>query len=639
MAKDKHPTNDDTLRGEPMDTGRAPARIGQYVIKREIARGGMGVVFEAVQDEPRRTVAVKVMKDSLASDEALRRFRYEAQLLARLRHPGIAQVYEAGTHDGTAGAVPFFAMEYIPNAKPITEYAEWKKLSADARLELFARVCDAVHHGHQRGIVHRDLKPGNILVDSSGNPRIIDFGVARATDSDMATIQTEVGQIIGSLNYMSPEQFEADPNDIDTRSDVYALGVVLYELMRGELPYDLSNTTIIEAARIVRDYTPPKLSRDDPSLRGDVETIALKALEKDRDRRYQSAHGLAADVRRYLNKQPIEARPPSLAYQLRMFTRRHRALIGSMCVVFVALTVAVVVSTTSWIKADRERERAEAQTERARAAVQFLESMVSSAIPPAYGADISLRTVLDEAARGVTAAFPNDPESEADIHSMIAEGYVNLNSWSESERHYRTALEINRRVHGPTHRKTIESLWHLISLYEYTGQLDEREALLREAINAETVVYGPEHEETVGAIEKLALVLTQNNKLDEAGVLASKVLAIRVRELGQENEHTLATQVLLALIELWRGDNESSERMSRAAYETSIRVLGADHATTRSARSQLGAVFLATGRIDESQALYGRKAAPADLGVVQSFQGASGSPLEGAVVYVFWESW
>ncbi len=229
-----HGQTTETQEHPPAPVGAGvPKRIGQYRIKRAIASGGMGTVYEAVQEKPRRTVAVKVMRAGIASRSALRRFEYESQLLARLRHPGIAQVYDAGTHKDGEVTVPYFAMEYIVGAKPVTDYVKDKKLGTRERLKLFAEVCEAVHHGHQKGIIHRDLKPSNILVDGSGQVKIIDFGVARCTDSDMAvtTLQTDVGQLIGTLQYMSPEQCAADPHDIDTRSDVYALGVVFYEML------------------------------------------------------------------------------------------------------------------------------------------------------------------------------------------------------------------------------------------------------------------------------------------------------------------------------------------------------------------------------------------------------------------------
>jgi non-specific serine/threonine protein kinase/serine/threonine-protein kinase len=263
-------------------------RVGQYHIKRVLASGGMGTVYEATQEKPRRVVAIKLMKQGIASKSALRRFEYESQILARLRHPGIAQIYEAGTHRDDSGTVPYFAMEYIPHALSLTKYAKDKKLSTREKLDLFTQVCDAVHHGHQKGIIHRDLKPGNILVDSNGQVKVIDFGVARGTDSDMAvtTLQTDIGQLVGTLQYMSPEQCVADPHDIDTRSDVYALGVVLYELLAEKLPYKISSQQIFEGTRIIREQQPTNITTIDKTLKGDIETIIYKALEKDRERRY-----------------------------------------------------------------------------------------------------------------------------------------------------------------------------------------------------------------------------------------------------------------------------------------------------------------------------------------------------------------
>jgi tetratricopeptide (TPR) repeat protein len=599
----------------------------------------MGVVYEALQDEPRRTVAVKVMKDSIGGDEALQRFRYEAQLLARLRHPGIAQVYEAGTHDVGTGSLPYFAMEYIPNAKPITEYASAKKLTSRERLELFANACDAVHHGHQRGVVHRDLKPSNILVDSHGQPRVIDFGVARATDSDMATVQTQVGQLIGSLQYMSPEQFDADPNDIDTRSDVYALGVIFYELMSGGLPYDVSSTTIVEAANMVREYRPPKLGQSHASLRGDVETIALKALEKDRDHRYQSAFGLASDIRRYLDGQAISARPPSVTYQMRVFARRNKALIGSSAVVVVALLAATVVSTTAWVKAERERERAEAQTERTLAAVEFLKGMVSSAVPSEYGENITLRNVLDKASDGCSIAFRDDPATEAEIREAVGWGYLPVFEMQKSVAQFKESLELRRSAFGNNHAATIKSLAALSRMYSILGRLDDQQGVLEEIIEAETALYGFDHQETLGTRSDLALVLAENGHVDEARDMANDVLDVRRREMGEDARWTVEARIILALISLWDGEYDEAEKASRETYETCVRVFGEDDQTTREARSQLGAILVARGRMEESHELYGRVDTPENMGIIEPFQGEGVLPAEGNYVYVFWEAW
>src|SRR5215510_8478095 len=301
--------------------------IGRYRILHLVGEGGMGAVYEAEQDHLHRTVALKIIKPGLASPELLRRFEQEAQALGRLQHPGIARIYDAGTADTGFGPQPYFAMEFI-HGKNVKDYAEEQHLNTRQRLEMVAKVAEAVHHAHQRGLIHRDLKPANILVDETGQPKILDFGVAQVTDSDaQATMQTDVGQLVGTLAYMSPEQGVADPLEIDTRSDVYALGVILYELLAGRLPYNVSKK-LHEVLNTIREEDPSKLSSIDRSFRGDIETIVAKSLEKDKTRRYNSAAELAADISRYLKDEPIVARPPTTTYQLQKFARRHRALVA-----------------------------------------------------------------------------------------------------------------------------------------------------------------------------------------------------------------------------------------------------------------------------------------------------------------------
>ena len=339
--------------------------VGRYTIRRVIGSGGMGTVYEAIQQSPRRTVALKMMKQGLLSRSARRRFEYEAQTLGRLRHPNIAQIFEAGTLESDQGSRPWFAMEYLTAAKSITDYAHEKHMGTRDRLEIMRKVLDAVQHGHQRGIIHRDLKPGNIMVTSDGIPKIIDFGVARSTDSDLAvtTLQTDVGQLIGTVQYMSPEQITADPNDIDIRSDIYAVGVILYELLCEQLPYDVTKVALHEAARVVLEEAPTRPSSLDRRLRGDIETITLKALQKDRAHRYQTAVELEQDIARYLAGDPIAASRPSLWDTMQRFAKRHRAAAVSIATVVVVLVAAIIFISIFAVEAAHQRDAAEQQTD------------------------------------------------------------------------------------------------------------------------------------------------------------------------------------------------------------------------------------------------------------------------------------
>jgi WD40 repeat protein/tRNA A-37 threonylcarbamoyl transferase component Bud32 len=334
--------------------------IHGYRLVRVIASGGMATVFEGVQEQPERVVAIKVMSRALANTSAVRRFRYETEMLAKLQHPGIAQIFEAGTcDDGSGQTLPFFAMEFVGGARTITDHARERGLSIPERLTMLAEVCDAVQHGHHLGIIHRDLKPANILVDGSGRTRIIDFGVARSTSQDQAAItqHADAGKLIGTLNSMSPEQC-LSAADVDARTDVYSLGVVLYQLIAGRLPHNLSSVSIPEAVRIITSETPPRLGSIVPAARGDLEAIAMRAMEKDRARRYSSAGAMATDLRRFLNHQTIEARPPSVAHQAALFARRHRVVVASaIALAAVVLGASVFVAAFAYKATVESRRR------------------------------------------------------------------------------------------------------------------------------------------------------------------------------------------------------------------------------------------------------------------------------------------
>jgi len=373
---------------KPDEDAPLPTRIGRYEIVGILGRGGMGIVYEARQMRPDRSVALKALHVGARTRHALTRFRHEAEVLGRLQHPGIAQIFEAGVDDWGAGAQPYFAMELV-RGKDLSSFVQERGLDVPSRLALLARICDAVHHAHQHGVIHRDLKPANILVvddatpgdgsDSgsvalgSAQPKVLDFGVARLLDREIGTtVHTSAGQILGTAAYMSPEQAAGDPAAIDIRTDIYSIGVIAFEVLSGRLPHDLAGKPLGEAIRILGSADAPRLGSIVRRFRGDVETIVAKALEKDRTRRFASAAEMAADLRRVLRDEPIQARRPGATDQLLKFSRRHRALVGVALVAVVALVAATVASTRFAFVAQRaeleQRRLGDVAVDRAEAA-------------------------------------------------------------------------------------------------------------------------------------------------------------------------------------------------------------------------------------------------------------------------------
>lgn len=478
----------------PEEIEPGPKRIGPYAIRRCISAGGMAVVYEAEQAHPHRVVALKVLRGGLMSRSALKRFQLEAEVLGRLEHPGIARIYDAGMHhdpgdpEGAPG-VPYFAMELIDGV-PITDYARAHGLDVRGRMELLAKVCDAVQHAHQHGIVHRDLKPANILVDATGQPRVLDFGVARATDSDIhaTTLHTEAGQLVGTIPYMSPEQVLGDPGVVDTRSDVYALGVILYELLSGRLPYEVREAPIPEAARIIREQEPATLASADRSLRGDPATIAAKALEKDKARRYQSAAELGADLRRFLSDEPIVARPASTLYQLGKMARRNRSVFIALGIVMLTLVGATVVSAWMAVEADRARTRAvEALRESQGTSGYLLDLFLQSPDKPT----INRIELLQRAERRLSENPPTEPRVEAKIREYIGHGWNKLNYLDIAEPHLVRALEIRRGL-GVRDADMAQCLL-LMAMQRLTqGRMAEGQDAIREALAIRRSLFAPD---------------------------------------------------------------------------------------------------------------------------------------------------
>src|SRR5215469_1125101 len=592
--------------------GESGKKIGAYRILGLLGQGGMGIVYRAEQKNPQRIVALKVIRLGIATPEDLRRFEQEAKLLGRLQHPGIAQIYEAGTANSGGGDQPYFAMEFIQGLS-VLQYANTRKLGTRERVELMAKICDAVHHAHQRGIIHRDLKPKNILVDETGQPKILDFGIARVTDSDMqATRQTDIGQLIGTLAYMSPEQALADPLALDIRSDVYALGVILYELLALKAPYNTEQKPLHEVVQVIREEDPTPLSSINRRFRGDVETIVAKALEKDKARRYASAAELGADIRRYLADEPIVARPPSTGYQLQKFARRHKALVAGTSAVFLVLVAGMIVSSREAIVARRAEQVAAKEAASANAVVDFLRNdllgQASARNQSGSGAkpdrDIKVRTALDQAAARIEGKFDRQPEVEAAIRDAMGKTYEDLADYAQSEKQLERALDLERRVWGPENPKTLNTLNHLGRTLWHQGKYQEAGALFGPALGIEQRVLGPEHPDTLYCMNNLANVYRAEDKNDQAEPLYRKTLEIRRHVLGPEHPDTLVSMNNLANVYWTRGNYSQAEALYSETMQIQRRVLGPEHPATLLSMGNLADTYALEGKYAQAEALF-----------------------------------
>ncbi len=662
-----------TAAGISLPDGPSPKsespEIGPYRLLEPLGEGGFGVVYLAEQMHPvRRHVALKILKPGMDSAAVLARFEAERQALALMEHPGIAKVLDAGQ---TPQGRPYFAMELVRGI-PITEYCDLHRLSTPERLGLFIEVCQAVHHAHQKGIIHRDLKPTNILValqDNTPMPKVIDFGIAKATTGTLAglTAHTAHGQFIGTPEYMSPEQAQSAGVDIDTRTDVYSLGVVLYELLTGVLPIDserLRRAATVDIQRILRETDPPKPSTrigalpasggemptaggrgeaaprsvhaiarqrgtDHSSLvrqvRGDLDWITMKAMDKDRQRRYESAGALAADIGRHLSDEPVLAGPPTAGYRVSKFVRRHRGGVAASVLVGVSIVAGLVISVVLYRQADAQRRiaeqqrtladeqrtladqakgQAERESKKLQAALGFVTGMFGSVNPEAArGREVTVKDVLDKAAGQAGTELASQPEVRAEVLEMLAEAYHTLGKFDEAITLMNGALEARKAAglvddvrYYQVHAKLSASLMS-------ADKLDEADAAIRTALEGRTRLLGKDHPDTLYTRSLSAMLAQLQNHNDEAEKILREVIADQTRVVGPGASATLESRSQLADLLQEAGKFEEARAEAQGIVEVSTASLGADSTFTLEAQSILGSILYDMGRDAEAEAV------------------------------------
>ena len=654
-----------------ISTGLAGRMIGPYHLLQKIGEGGMGEVWVAEQDKPiHRRVALKLIKAGMDTKQVIARFESERQALAMMDHPAIARVFDAGeTEDGR----PYFVMEHVQGI-PITAYCDQNRLTNRERLELFKHVCEGIQHAHQKAIIHRDLKPSNILVaiqDGVPTPKIIDFGVAKATAQSLTerTMYTELGMMVGTPEYMSPEQAEMTGQNVDTRTDVYSLGAILYELLVGALPFDpkeLRRAGYDEIRRKIREEDPPKPSTrlstmgeastaqamkrrtERPALirqiRGDLDWITMKTLEKDRTRRYGSPSDLAADIDRYLQHQPVVACPPSALYKTKKFVRRHRFGVGVASTIAILLAAFTVTTAMQARRIARERDRANQQAETARQVSDFLVGLFQVTDPEeGRGRDISAREILDRGSQRIATELREQPAVKATMLNTLGKVYRNLGlfdkalnlaqesfdlrqklfpeeseevasslstlgvvkmdkgDFASAETLMKQALELQRKMLGPENLAVAESLNNLGSLRFSAGDWKGSEQYFREALALHRKLLGNENLPVAITLNNLAMVLNYEEKYEESEALYQESLGIRRRLLGGDHPQIAQSVNNIAMLYLRQKKYAQAEPMFQEALAINRKAVGEVHPVVASNLNNLALVYLEQGQLDKAE--------------------------------------
>ena len=622
---------------EDMAVGQS---VGRYQLLEKVGEGGCGVVYVAEQTEPvRRRVALKVIKPGMDTKAVVARFEAERQALAMMDHPNIAKVLDAGA---TEKGRPFFVMELVRGI-PITHYCDQANLTTHPRLELFIKVCQAIQHAHQKGIIHRDIKPSNILVtlhDGVPVPKVIDFGIAKAIEGRLTehTVYTQLHQFIGTPAYMSPEQAEMTGLDIDTRSDIYSLGVLLYELLSGSTPFDpkeLLSAGVDAMRKIIREQEPmrpsTKLSqtlvaasrqnaagpsREDGGalprrryaqvqetitlLQGDLDWIVMKCLEKDRTRRYETANGLAFDIKRHLADEPVLVGPPSARYRFQKFARRNRGKVIAAAVVAAALVLGMVGTTWGLIEARRQAGQARLRLAESEAISGFMTRVFQSPDPARDGRTITVAETLGRAVTNLDHDLAAQPEVRAKLQGTLAGTYHALGLHREAIPLAEKVRDYYLKTFGLEHTNTLQATANLGDYYRLGSRLDEALKLNEEVLRVRRKTKGPEHPDTLSAMQGLANSYSGAGRYDEALKLNEEVLRLSRKVNGPEHPSTLATMHNLARSYYMADRKDEAYRLEEERLVLIRRVKGPEHPDTLTVMNGVAVAYHYTGRQDEA---------------------------------------
>ena len=616
-----------------MTAPEAPERIGSYRILQVLGEGGMGVVYVAEQTEPvRRRVALKIMKLGMDTNQVVARFDAERQALAVMEHPNIAKVLDGGASETGR---PYFVMELVRGV-PLTEYCDMHRLSTRERLSLFIPVCHAVQHAHQKGVIHRDLKPSNVLVavqDDRPVPKVIDFGIAKAVSQRLTehTLVTEYGHAMGTPAYMSPEQAEMSGLDVDTRTDIYSLGVMLYELLVGRLPIDPAEMGIpaFFARLVMREASPPTPSvrlstlgagqvavassrQTDSSalrkeLKGDLDWIVMKAMDPDRTRRYETVNGLAMDLQRHLDDEPVTARPPSPGYRLAKFIKRHRGGVAAGAAAMAALVIGTTLATIGLVRATRAEAVARQEAEAVRQVADFLVGLFRVSDPgEARGNTITAREILDQGAQQITTELGGQPAVQARLTQTMGQVYSALGLYDAARPLLEQALALREQLRDPDQLDVASGLVDLASVARRQGSFAQAESLYARALSIREAALGPDHPQVAAVLNGLGGLLFTQGKYAEAEPVLNRAMQAREQALGPNAPELGSTVRNLGALYWAQGRYAEAESLLQRGLAIYQRAYGPEHLEVAASLNNLGALHWTAKRYTEAEPLYSR---------------------------------